>query len=102
MDFEWDEKKRLANIAKHGVDFRRALMVFADNEVIDVADRRGGFGELRRLAIGRLPSGETVLDVYTPRGEKLRIISAWKVGENGKKRYGELLNRSDPGDERQR
>ena len=26
--FEWDENKRLANIAKHGIDFRDAMDVF--------------------------------------------------------------------------
>jgi uncharacterized DUF497 family protein len=29
MRFEWDERKRLANLAKHGLDFRRAVQVFA-------------------------------------------------------------------------
>jgi uncharacterized DUF497 family protein len=28
MRFEWDERKRLANLAKHGLDFRRAVQVF--------------------------------------------------------------------------
>ena len=27
--FEWDEPKRLANLLKHGLDFRRAAEVFA-------------------------------------------------------------------------
>jgi len=28
MRFEWDEGKRLSNLAKHGLDFRRAVDVF--------------------------------------------------------------------------
>jgi hypothetical protein len=28
MRFEWDERKRQANLAKHGLDFRRAVRVF--------------------------------------------------------------------------
>jgi uncharacterized protein len=28
MRFEWDERKRRAKIAKHGLDFRRAVHVF--------------------------------------------------------------------------
>jgi uncharacterized DUF497 family protein len=28
MDFEWDEAKNRANIAKHGIDFDEAVQVF--------------------------------------------------------------------------
>jgi uncharacterized DUF497 family protein len=28
MGFEWDEEKRLSNIAKHGFDFIRAARLF--------------------------------------------------------------------------
>jgi len=28
MDFEWDEEQRQLNIAKHGVDFLRAQVLF--------------------------------------------------------------------------
>jgi uncharacterized DUF497 family protein len=28
MRFEWHERKRLSNLAKHGLDFRRAVQVF--------------------------------------------------------------------------
>jgi hypothetical protein len=31
--------------------------------------------------------------VYTWRGENRRIISAWKVGDHGKRRYQALLAR---------
>jgi uncharacterized DUF497 family protein len=30
MQFEWDERKRGAVFAKHGLDFRRAVQVFDD------------------------------------------------------------------------
>jgi uncharacterized protein len=29
MDFEWDSRKRLANLRKHGLDFSDAWKVFA-------------------------------------------------------------------------
>jgi uncharacterized DUF497 family protein len=28
MRFAWDERKREANLVKHGLDFRRAVQVF--------------------------------------------------------------------------
>ena len=33
MDFEWDESKRLANVAKHGIDFSDAVQIFEGNFV---------------------------------------------------------------------
>jgi len=29
MRFTWDEKKRISNIKKHGIDFARAAEIFA-------------------------------------------------------------------------
>jgi uncharacterized protein (DUF4415 family) len=37
--FEWDEDKRARNLAKHGVDFRRAVQIFG-GQVIEGPDRR--------------------------------------------------------------
>jgi uncharacterized DUF497 family protein len=38
-------------------------MVFADPERLDGPDRRQDYGEERRLAVGRVPTGETMLVV---------------------------------------
>ena len=90
MDFEWDETKRLANIDKHGVDFRLAAGIFL-GPTIEADDTREDYGELRRLALGRVGSEHSVV-VYTPRGDKtLRLISAWKAGRHDRKRYEDLL-----------
>jgi Ribonuclease toxin, BrnT, of type II toxin-antitoxin system len=34
MQFEWDANKQRANIAKHGIDFATAALVFADPHLI--------------------------------------------------------------------
>lgn len=31
MDYEWDETKRLSNLAKHGIDFLDSNMAFEAN-----------------------------------------------------------------------
>jgi uncharacterized DUF497 family protein len=41
MEFEWDEAKRAANIAKHGFDFLQAKRVF-DGPVHTAPSPRGG------------------------------------------------------------
>ncbi|MBJ6988870.1 MULTISPECIES: BrnT family toxin [unclassified Devosia] len=85
MEFEWDERKRLANLAKHGVDFRRVSMVFLLLHIAE-RDERADYQEQRWRAVGRLGS-EYFVVVYTLRGEVIRIISAWKGGRRDQARY---------------
>ncbi len=88
---EWDEKKRLINLAEHGVDFADAALMFR-NPVLEAEDRRAEYGERRMRALGR--SGDDYfLVAFTWRGRNRRIISAWKVDENGKRRYQAILAR---------
>ncbi|MFZ4541968.1 MAG: BrnT family toxin [Rickettsiales bacterium] len=53
--FEWDETKRQANLAKHGVDFRLAALVFA-GPTLEAPDEREDYGEDRTIALGRVGS----------------------------------------------
>jgi uncharacterized DUF497 family protein len=52
MRFEWDEAKRLTNIAKHGIDFLRARNVFAGRPRVE--NESWHAGETRRLRIAML------------------------------------------------
>ena len=91
LEYEWDERKRLENIGRRGVDFRLAASIFR-GPVIESEDARNPYGETRWRALGET-DGEHFLVVYTWRGQTRRIISARKVGENGKQRYEALLGR---------
>ena len=91
ITFEWDEEKRRRNLDEHGVDFRDAALIF-ENAVVEAEDRRSDYGEIRVRALGHVDD-DYYLVVYTWRGDNRRIISAWKVGEDGKKRYQALLAR---------
>lgn len=51
MGFEWDERKREANIQSHGVDFVRAAKMFV-NPVLERIDDREDYGEKRLIALG--------------------------------------------------
>ena len=90
MMFEWDEEKRRHNIEKHGVDFLDAILIF-ENPVIEAEDSRREYEETRIQALGHVDR-EYFLVVYTWRGSRRRIISAWKVDDNGKRRYQERLS----------
>lgn len=88
--FEWDEEKWLRNLAQHKVDFTDAALIF-QNPVLEQEDNREDYGESRFKTLGHVDDDYFVV-VYTWRGERRRIISAWKVGEDGKKRYQAIFN----------
>jgi len=90
MGFEWGEQKWRENLAEHRVDFADAALIFA-NPVIEAEDTRTDYGEVRIRALGYVDNDYYVV-VYTWRGDKRRIISAWKVGEDGKRRYTAILS----------
>jgi uncharacterized DUF497 family protein len=72
-DFEWDERKARANLAKHGISFEEAATVFADPRVLFVDD---GGSEGRLVAIGLSVRLGVLCVVHVQRGERDRIISA--------------------------
>lgn len=90
MSLEWDENKRQRNIAERGVDFRLAGQIF-ENPIIETEDRREDYGEVRYRALGHVDDDFFVV-VYTWRGKNRRIISAWKVGDDGKRRYQAIFS----------
>ena len=87
---EWDEAKRKENLNQHGVDFARAALIFG-NPVIEAVEHRTEYGETRYRALGHVGDDYYVV-AYTWRGKARRIISAWKVGEDGKRRYQTILS----------
>ena len=85
MDFEWDERQRRRNLREHGIDFLDAALIF-QNPVLEADDDRGDYGERRIRALGHVDD-DFFLVVYTWRNSRRRIISAWKVGRDGQRRY---------------
>jgi len=83
--FEWDEAKRQANLVKHGVDF--AVMDQFDWLTADVwTDDRHDYGEVRKVALGRI-GGRLVYAAYTERGSVKRLISLRKANERERQRW---------------
>lgn len=74
---EWDATKSSQNLAKHCLDFVTAVDVFQDF-YIEQLDNRKPYGEERYIVLGNLQGREVVL-IYTPRGNKKRIISLRKA-----------------------
>jgi uncharacterized protein len=85
--YEWDEAKRAANIAKHGVDFADAS-AFEWASALQRLDLRRDYGEARWQALGYI--GEHLfLLVFTPRGDRTRIISLRRANSIERDYYAE-------------
>ena len=74
---EWDEAKRLANLAKHGVDFA-AIDDFDWTGAQTQPDTRHDYGEPRWLAYGLIGDRVHVV-IFIMRDERRRLISLRKA-----------------------
>lgn len=84
--FEWDEKKRRANLAKHGIDFLEAMEMF-QGPMLVAADNRDDYGEDRLSGVG-LSKGRILVVVFTePRPNIIRVISLRKATKNEKTQF---------------
>jgi uncharacterized DUF497 family protein len=85
MRFEWDEKKREANLAKHGVDFASAEEFDFEGALVIPDDRRN-YGEARSTALGHIGTRLHVL-TFVWRGEVVRVISLRKANAREVRAY---------------
>ena len=77
MRYEWDEKKRKANLRKHGFDFIDAPNVL-EGVILTVLDDRKEYDEERFISLGLLKSTVVVI-VHTEQPDVIRIISMRKA-----------------------
>jgi len=76
--FEYDDEKNRRNVKERDISFDAAKLVFADpNMVMDIDDRRD-YGEPRYVAYG-FADGKRLRLCWTPRGDRIRVISLYKV-----------------------
>ncbi len=92
MEFEWDEAKNIANIAKHGIGFERAMLIFEDVYIWQVDDRFE-YDEQRYIATGLLEQAVVIVVVYAIRRNRIRIISARPASRKERQRYAEKIRR---------
>lgn len=84
--FEWDENKRLSNVAKHGIDFVDAKEVFNDPAAYTLLSPRK-LAERRYVTVG-LMRGILVAVIFTRRDQAIRIISARPAARGERQNYG--------------
>ena len=90
MYFEWDERKNGANLAKHGLSFETAALVFDDPNAISLPDREVE-GEERWQTLGTARGIALLLVAHLEweeHGEAvIRIISARKATKRERGKY---------------
>ena len=83
--FEWDEIKRLKNLAKHGLDFEDAAQIYFCPFKVTFASKLVTESRFLDLGYGR---GEQLLClVYVIRIDCIRIISFRKASRKERKKY---------------
>ena len=87
LRFEWNHKKALLNIRKHGITFEEASTVFGDSLSLSIPDQYHSIGEDRFITIGTSAKGRLVVVVHTDRHDIIRIISARKAAKNERNQY---------------
>jgi len=89
---EWDSKKSEINFEKHGVNFETAKLVFS-NDYVEMYDTDHSVHEDRYLVIG-IVNDMYLYVVYTPRGDRHRLISARKAKSQERRLYDCYFNRT--------
>ena len=72
----WDTAKAASNVAKHGVRFADAALVFDDPVALTVVDDESDPTEQRFVVPGADAAGRVLVVVYSWREDDIRLISA--------------------------
>jgi uncharacterized DUF497 family protein len=76
IGFEWDLGNITKNAAKHDVSCREAEEIFFNQPLIVAPDPAHSRTEPRFRVLGRTDANRLLHLNFTPRGDKIRIISA--------------------------
>ncbi len=89
MEFEWNSKKAVRNLHKHGVSFEEAATVFDDPLATYYEDPDHSITERRCLTIGKSANGRLIHIAFADRAERIRIVQARKLTKNERRQYEE-------------
>jgi hypothetical protein len=87
VDIEFDPAKAKANLQKHKVSFAHAEQALRDPMALTVEDPDAE-GEQRLITLGMDSLGRMLVVIHTPRGSRIRLISARKASKGESEQYG--------------
>jgi hypothetical protein len=76
VGFDWDEGNRGKNAERHGVTDLECEQVFFNHPLLVFPDADHSEDEDRFYVLGRTERGRRLFLVFTPRGDRIRVISA--------------------------
>ena len=86
VDIEFDPAKAAANLSKHKVSFAHAEQALRDSMAVTIEDPDAQ-GEQRVVTLGMDALGRILVVVHTPRGDRIRLISARKASRGESEQY---------------
>ena len=93
LQFEWDERKAVANLSKHKVSFEEAQSVFYDPLACIFDDEWHSTDEPREIIVGHSSANRLLLVCFAERDPGLiRIISARCTTKRERRDYEEGRN----------
>jgi uncharacterized DUF497 family protein len=87
VPFQWDPRKAVSNLDKHGVDFADAVAVFEDPRALTMPDPHPDEERFVTLALDSL--GRVLVVSWTHRDDDIRLISARKATRRERLQYEE-------------
>ena len=89
LRFQWDARKAVANLRKHGVSFEEARSVFLDENALLRPDDDHSDDEDRFVLLGVSVRLRTlvVCHCYRQEDEVIRLISARKANSDERRQY---------------
>jgi uncharacterized DUF497 family protein len=87
VEYEWDEAKAAANLAKHGISFTAAARALEDPRKIENLDHRFDYGEERIQSLCRDRGNVLFVVTVMPSENICRIISARKATRHEQEQY---------------
>jgi len=85
--FEWDARKAVTNLKKHGVSFDEATTVFGDVLSLLMDDPQYSHNEQRFLVMGVSNQQRCIVVAFADRPPRTRIISARLASRQERKCY---------------
>jgi hypothetical protein len=76
LKFEWDKRKAVLNIKKHGVSFEDAATAFGDPLSVTIHDPTHSDDEDRFILLGETQDKKLVVVAHTDRKDTIRLINA--------------------------
>ena len=91
MKYEWDSRKAVENIRKHGIEFTDAVIALEDENALTIEDIDHNEQRFKTLGMGALLN--ILFVVHLERGKNnIRVISARKADKKEIKQYYKGLN----------